>query len=98
MMGSDMLMISPCHGLQGLMLLILPIETRIATREDTMSQAASAPSIMLPDMRDRDPVLTSLAGEPDLDHILGLFARPLGDPAFDPDLIASNVERLRTVP
>lgn len=47
-----------------------------------------------------DPVLAQLGKNrpPDLDDILALFPRPTGEPAFDPALIASNVERLETSP
>jgi len=48
-----------------------------------------------------DPVRDALgrAGEkPDLGRILDLFESPSGDPAFDRNIIAGNVERLRTTP
>ncbi len=49
----------------------------------------------------KDPVREDLLarGEgPDLDHVLGLFPRTTGDPAFDPAVIAGNIERLETDP
>jgi len=47
-----------------------------------------------------DPVREALlaSGPPDLDAVLGLFPRLEGDPAFDPQLIKGNLERLRTIP
>ena len=48
-----------------------------------------------------DPVRRNLlaSGRPiDLDTILQLFPRPGGDAACDPDVIKSNIERLRPVP
>jgi hypothetical protein len=38
------------------------------------------------------------SGPLDLDRILGLFPRVQGEPAFDPEVIAANIERLKTVP
>jgi len=35
---------------------------------------------------------------PDLDAVLKLFPRPSGQPAFDEELIKSNIERLKTFP
>ena len=48
-----------------------------------------------------DPVLRDLldrGGQPDLDRILDVFPRPTGAPAFDANVIAGNIERLKTVP
>lgn len=47
-----------------------------------------------------DPVREELreAGPRLLDQVLQLFPRITGDPAFDPQLIAANAERLKTVP
>jgi hypothetical protein len=45
-----------------------------------------------------DPVYKMISGTPDLDKILGLFPRTTGKPAFDPERIAENVERLQTTP
>ena len=47
-----------------------------------------------------DPVREGLlaSGPPDLDAVLGLFPRLEGAPAFDPQLIQGNIERLRTTP
>lgn len=47
-----------------------------------------------------DPVRQRMlaAGAPDLDAIIGLFPRTAGEPAFDANLIASNIERLATEP
>ncbi len=49
----------------------------------------------------KDPVREDLLarGEgPDLDHVLSLFPRTTGDPAFDPAVIAGNIEGLETDP
>jgi len=46
----------------------------------------------------KDPVYEMLQGKPDLDQILNLFPRQQGEPAFDPELIKSNVNKLKTVP
>jgi hypothetical protein len=46
----------------------------------------------------RDPVCGMFSGPPDLDKILTLFPRTTGKPAFDPGLIAENVEKLKTTP
>ena len=35
----------------------------------------------------RDPVYKMFKRKPDLDHIMGFFARPQGEAAFDPELI-----------
>ncbi len=43
-------------------------------------------------------VLADTGGKPDLDFILGLYPPTEGDPAFDPTVIKSNVERLKTFP
>jgi hypothetical protein len=45
-----------------------------------------------------DPVRKKLSGVPNLDSILRLFPRTTGKPAFDPTLIAENIERLETRP
>ncbi len=45
-----------------------------------------------------DPVWKMFSGKPDLDAILGLFPRTTGQPAFDPGLIAENVQHLQTIP
>jgi hypothetical protein len=47
-----------------------------------------------------DPILTGVThGQtPSFDEIAGLFPRPQGEPAFDPELISANVERLTTRP
>jgi hypothetical protein len=45
-----------------------------------------------------DPVRAMISGRPDLDKILALFPRTTGKAAFDPQLIAENVKRLRTTP
>ncbi|MBN2294277.1 MAG: hypothetical protein JXM70_17750 [Pirellulales bacterium] len=45
-----------------------------------------------------DPVRKRFPGKPDLDTILGLFARTTGEPAFDPDEIAAKAKTLRTSP
>lgn len=46
----------------------------------------------------RDPAYEMISGQPDLDRILALFPRTTGKPAFDPKLIAENIEKLRPVP
>jgi len=46
----------------------------------------------------KDPVRERIAGAADLDHILSLFPRTTGKPAFEPELIAENVKKLRTNP
>jgi hypothetical protein len=46
----------------------------------------------------QDPVYGMIPGRPDLDRVLALFPRTTGKPAFDPQLIAENVGRLRPVP
>ncbi len=48
----------------------------------------------------RDPLRAHALrnGRPDLDEILGLLARPAGEPAFDVEVIAASVARLRTTP
>ena len=48
-----------------------------------------------------DPVRDSLRQDgqaPDLETIAGLFPRPQGETAFDGEVIAGNIERLRTEP
>jgi hypothetical protein len=45
-----------------------------------------------------DPVYDLVNHKPDLDHILELFPRQLGVPAFDPGLIRANISKLKTVP
>ena len=48
-----------------------------------------------------DPVLAEFiqsGTEPSLDAIRKLFPPPTGEPAFDPTVIKSNLERLVTVP
>jgi hypothetical protein len=45
-----------------------------------------------------DPVRESCGTPPDLERILALYPRLQGAPAFDEKLIASNIERLQTVP
>ncbi len=45
-----------------------------------------------------DPVRKRFPGKPDLDTILGLFPRTTGEPAFDPDEIASKAKALHTTP
>jgi len=47
-----------------------------------------------------DPVRVTLDADsvPDLDHILGLFPRVEGPPAYDPALVAEGVRRLKTTP
>ena len=48
-----------------------------------------------------DPVreyLLACGKQPDLDEILGMFPRTTGDAAFDSEVIASNIARLRTTP
>ncbi|MEA1950026.1 MAG: hypothetical protein U9N87_01485 [Planctomycetota bacterium] len=45
-----------------------------------------------------DPVRKLFPGKPDLDTILGLFARTTGEPAFDPHEIAAKAKTLRTSP
>jgi hypothetical protein len=45
-----------------------------------------------------DPVRKMFSGPPDLDKILTLFPRTTGEPAFDPRLIARNIDKLRTIP
>ena len=45
-----------------------------------------------------DPVRKQISGRPDLDNILALFPRTSGEPAFDPEKIAENIEKLRTEP
>jgi hypothetical protein len=45
-----------------------------------------------------DPVRDGASGRPDLDRILALYPPTTGEPAFDPQLIAENVQKLRTVP
>ncbi len=45
-----------------------------------------------------DPVRKQFPGKPDLDTILGLFPRTSGEPAFDPDEIASKAAKLQTTP
>jgi len=45
-----------------------------------------------------DPIRVKTTGAPDLDTILALFPRTTGKPAFDPALIAENIERLETKP
>lgn len=46
-----------------------------------------------------DPVRESLGNQvPDLETIAGLFPRPQGQAAFDGEVIAGNIERLRTKP
>ncbi len=45
-----------------------------------------------------DPVRKRFPAKPDLDTILGLFARTTGEPAFDPGEIAAKAKTLRTSP
>jgi hypothetical protein len=48
-----------------------------------------------------DPVrnhFLALGKQPDLDEILKMFPRTTGDPAFDSQVIAGNIERLETTP
>jgi len=47
-----------------------------------------------------DPVRKKLPdnGLPDLDAVLKLFPRPVGQPAFDEELIKGNIARLKTFP
>lgn len=48
-----------------------------------------------------DPVRTRFleqGTQPDLDAVLALFPRPQGEPAYDPVVVAGNVERLQTQP
>lgn len=45
-----------------------------------------------------DPLRQRFPGRPDLDTILGLFPRTTGEPAFDPEEIASKAGKLRTTP
>ena len=45
-----------------------------------------------------DPVYKMISGTPDLDKILTLFPRTTGKPAFDPERIAENVQKLETTP
>lgn len=48
----------------------------------------------------KDPVRDELlrGGNPSLDAVLGLFPKMQGEPAFDPTLIRTNAERLKTFP
>lgn len=45
-----------------------------------------------------DPARKHPGGKPDLDRILALYPRMTGAPAFDPDLIADKVAKLKTKP
>jgi hypothetical protein len=45
-----------------------------------------------------DPVRKQFPGKPDLDTILALFPRTSGEPAFDPEEIASKAAKLQTQP
>jgi hypothetical protein len=45
-----------------------------------------------------DPIYDLIKGKPDLDQILGMFPRQTGEPAFDPQLIEANVQKLKTTP
>jgi hypothetical protein len=46
-----------------------------------------------------DPVRSLFAGRtPDLKELLELFPRTKGEPAFDPELIQKNIEKLKTAP
>ncbi len=45
-----------------------------------------------------DPVRKMFVGPPDLDRILALFPRAQGPPACDPEQIAENIAKLRTIP
>lgn len=46
----------------------------------------------------KDPVYDMIKGKPDLVQILGLFPRPQGEPAFDPNEIQGNIRNLKTFP
>lgn len=46
----------------------------------------------------KDPVSDILKGQPDLDQILRLFPRQQGKAAFDPRVIQTNIQKLKTVP
>ncbi len=46
----------------------------------------------------QDPVYSMIPDQPDLDRILALFPRPMGKPAFDPQVIAENIKRLQPSP
>lgn len=46
----------------------------------------------------KDPVYDMFKGEPNLDHILRLFPRPQGEPAYDPKEIQENIKKLKTFP
>jgi hypothetical protein len=48
--------------------------------------------------REEDPVRRRFPGKPDLDQILALYPRTQGPPAFDAQLIAENVRKLKTSP
>ncbi|MCX6907214.1 MAG: hypothetical protein NTY01_04135 [Verrucomicrobia bacterium] len=45
-----------------------------------------------------DPARKLLRGKPDLARLLALYPRPTGVPAFDPELIADKVAKLKTKP
>jgi hypothetical protein len=45
-----------------------------------------------------DPVRKETPGQPDLDKILSLFPLTTGKPAFDPKIIAENIQKLQTNP
>ena len=45
-----------------------------------------------------DPVHSMISRPPDLDAILSLFPRTTSRPAFDPEIIAGNIKKLRTQP
>ena len=45
-----------------------------------------------------DPVYKMFVGPPDLERILALFPRAQGPPACDPQQIAENIAKLRTIP
>ncbi len=49
-------------------------------------------------LMEEDPVATMFSGPPELGKILALYPRPAGEPAFAPQLIAKNIEKLRTIP
>ena len=46
----------------------------------------------------KDPVYDMLKGQPDLNHILRLFPRQQGESAFEPEVIQSNINKLKTLP
>jgi hypothetical protein len=71
-----------------------------ATLLTPLTGLAASEESRTPDWRSlrKDPVADMISGQPDLDRILGLFPRTTGKPAFDPQVIAENAGRLKTVP